>query len=105
MKELTQRQIKKIRRNADKLNWWNLSRHNQFPIRFMREFKKRIRWGYVVVYQKLSDEMVLEFKTYLYSTHCLWLACRKHNYHNIKLYVKHGMKLNNKCIKELMNQF
>ncbi|MBW3021027.1 hypothetical protein KY334_07060 [Candidatus Woesearchaeota archaeon] len=118
MKTLTPEQIKSIRQNPNKQNWYSLSRDYKLPADFVREFKDKVDWHFISYFQilsedfirefqnevewlcismcqNLSEEFFLEFKHKLfnekYFTECYYIK----NYNNVKHFLKYGMKLDN----------
>jgi len=62
MMELTEQEIKDIRKNSNNYNWFNISSDYNLSEDFIIEFKTRVSWYYVSIYQKLSENFIIEFQ-------------------------------------------
>ncbi|MBW3020785.1 hypothetical protein KY334_05795 [Candidatus Woesearchaeota archaeon] len=128
MQILTQEDIEKIRKDPDNRDWFWLSSKCILPEDFMREFQDYILWSWIpytadqqfsesfirefshemlfyriVMHHKLSEELFLEFKSKLFNKYHQLKCYTYKNYHNIKLYIKHDMKLDNAMRKLLIS--
>ncbi|MBW3021026.1 hypothetical protein KY334_07055 [Candidatus Woesearchaeota archaeon] len=124
MKILTQQDIEHLRKNPDSWDWYALSRNYKLSEDFIREFKNKVDWYRICKYQKLSENFIrefrdklswfgvlrykkisedffLEFKDKLFNQYYFQICCCYKNYNNIKLYLKHGIKLDNHSRKNL----
>jgi len=126
MKTLTSQDIENIRQNPNKQNWYSLSAdyilpenfikefqdyvdwywisvHQNLSENFTREFQDKVSWYCVIAHQKLSEEFFLEFKSKLFNKNYYTRCCIYKNYHNIKYFLKYGMKFNNELKGYLMS--
>ncbi|MBW3021028.1 hypothetical protein KY334_07065 [Candidatus Woesearchaeota archaeon] len=104
MKELTQEQIETIRQDPDNTSWDYISRVYILPEWFMREFHNYLDWNHIISYQTLSGHFITELYYNVDNSLMLYHCCDNKNYHNLKLLLKLGIKLDNIAIYLLKRQ-
>jgi len=102
MEPLTQQQLRDIRANPDGQQWCCIFSDFILSEDFIREFQDKIIWPLISCKQKLSESFFIEFKNKLFYAFRFKNCCYFKNYNNVKLFLKHGMKLNNESRKYLI---
>jgi len=100
LKQLTQKQIKDIKTNPAMVDWYWLSKYNELPEYIMREYKEYLWWYCICKYQKLSESFAKEMQ-YMWKDISCMDAYMNRNYHNVKIFIKLGKKLNDNIRKGL----
>jgi len=85
------------------VDWRRISIYQILSENLIREFKEYVHWTYISCHQKFSEEFFVEFKEKLLNKDYFENCCYSKNYNNIKHYLKHGMKFNNKSRKHLIS--
>ena len=48
--------------SLDKVNWIDISCHQNLSENFIREFQDKVYWTYISCHQKLSEKFIIEFQ-------------------------------------------
>ncbi|MBW3020320.1 hypothetical protein KY334_03410 [Candidatus Woesearchaeota archaeon] len=91
-----------IKKFAYYVDWDYISKYQVLSENFIREYKNKLNWYCILIYQKLSEEFFLEFESKLLDKDYFKECCRNKNFNNIKHYLRHGIKFNNKLRKSLL---
>ena len=58
-----------IREFKNKVDWCYISIYQKLSEDFIREFQNKVDWCYISIYQKLSEDFIREFKNKIYWKH------------------------------------
>ena len=96
--ELSENFIKKFQNELEKYWFW-ISKHQKLSENFIIEFKDKVHWGNIVIYQKISRDFIYKMIEYLYEnifpTGIPLQYCLEHNLITEE-YIKNESKITNR---------